>query len=275
MIIGYLLVLGGLAQLATGWYAPVTVLVGIGGLWLVAGVINIAWSKRSRTGKSCPVDMTNPAARAKATQGVSGARGRGIVALLCAVAALAVGILRPGSDSAIEQWWPLPAVVGAFVGFLCLFGFFMYWASSVERSVTYLATVVVLGFKDLTVNHSSNNLPFVRFVLDVYPQGLTRYQTTIDSFVPILAVPHLAVGARFPAQVAGQEKPENVIVDWGSHIASASPAAPVLAHSPDTLTPPSGSDPSTRLRELDGLLSQGLVSEAEYESQRCRILDQI
>ena len=261
MIIAYMLILGGLVQLGAGWSISAATLVALGGLWIAAGAVNLALARRRAPATINRDVLNDPAARARVYQGMQGAQVRGRIALACGAAALAVGALGAGFDATNSTWRALPLVAGATVSGFALLGLFVYWASSVERSAKTPATVVIRTFKDKTVNVSNSSL-FVEFDLDVYPDGMAPYQTTIDSAVPIIAASHLAAGKRFSAQVAGPDEPKNVIVDWRSPIE----ATPQAAGAPDG---------ATRLRELDSLRTQGLVTEGEYQAQRARILETI
>jgi hypothetical protein len=199
------------------------------------------------------------------------------MALACAGGAIATGIWAPGFDSATEPGRIAMIVAGAAVYFLCLLGLLVHASSSRMRSAVFPATVEILGMKE-TPLHDSGRLPYIRFVLAVYAEGLPYYEATVQQPVPALTLAKLAVGAQFSAMVAGPEKSDNVIVDWREPIAP--PAVQPAATRADTAaesTPahPSGSDPARRLRELDSLQQQGLISADEYLTQRGRILDSI
>jgi len=284
MIIGYVLLIGGIGLLAAGLLLPVTALAAVGGLWCLAGIANTALSRRarSRAGGSAGTserisadDLVDPAARARMYRSTDGAPARGLIALACAGVAIGAGVWGPGFDSAADPWRITMIVSGAVVGFLCLIGLLVYASSGVERSAVIPATVEILGIKE-TPLHGGGSLPYIRFVLGVYGEGLPYYEATVQQPIPVLAVPKLAVGAQFSAMVAGPAKPNNVIVDWLRPIASpaAQPAdaaqtpASTPAHSP-------ANEPATRLRELDSLQQQGLISADEYRAQRGRILDGI
>lgn len=259
MIVGYVLILGGLVQLGAGWYLSVATLAAVGALWTLAGAVNLTLARRAAAGPITRVsrdDLNNPAARARAYQSLHGAPVRGLIALACGAAALALGTLGIGFDATTSAWRSLPSIAGATAGGFALLGFFLYWASGVERTALTPATVVIRTFKDKTVNVSNSSL-YVAFVLDVHPDGGAPYQTAMDSAVPIIAASHLAVGKRFPAQVAGPDKPKNVIVDWRAPIETApagpSAAAPVLGApaAPPLAQAPGAPDGATRLRELN------------------------
>jgi len=244
-------------------------------------------------------DMANPAARARLYRGVRGQLARGLIALTCAIVAVGVGIFYPFTHSGARI---VPLICGGIVGILTLLGLLLYGASSVERSAVLPATVVILGYKQLPLR-SGNGQPYVRLVLDVYPEGGSRYESTVQTIVPELAVPHLRVGAQFRAQVAGPEKPSAVLVDFSTAIeAGAAPVRSATARElagvagPDMTEPAesgsgraraaagtgapaepriSNADPADRLRELEELKTQGLVTDAEYRAQRSRILDSL
>lgn len=277
MLLSYLLLIGGAAMAALGYAASATVITAVGGTWLVVSIVFWSLARRRRAAAIGPEDMANPAARARIRQ-VAG-RGpavRGLITLALAGGAVTTGILR-----LIERLLPdaaaiVPIIAGFLVGLLALMGLLMYAFSGAERSAVYPATVVILGYKDTTL--SNGQQPYVRFVLDVYPQGLPRYEATVQTPVPALAVPKLAVGARFSAQVAGPGKPNTVLIDWSS--ATAGPAAPGQPAGPGGPPPPAPrpaapADPAARLRELDTLHAQGLVTDTEYQAQRTRILDSL
>jgi len=285
MIIGYVLLIGGIGLLVAGLLLPVTALAAVGGLWCLAGIANIALSRRarSRAGESAGTserisadDLVDPAVRARMYRGTDGAPARGLIALACAGVAIGIGVWGPSLDSAAEPWRITMIVSGAVVGFLCLIGLLVYVSSGVERSAVIPATVEILGMKE-TALRSSGSLPYIRFVLGVYGQGLPYYEATVQQPVPLLTVPKLAVGAQFSAMVAGPAKPNNVVVDWMKPIATspAQPAASAAEPTAATAAPPAPGDPATRLRELDSLQQQGLISAAEYQERRGRILDGI
>lgn len=300
MIIGFLLLTGGAWQLVAGVLLPVTSLTAVGAAWTLAGIANIAMSRRARsrargdgvltgghgvvrTGGSVTADdLADPFARARLYRSTDGALTRGLIAIGCAAVAVGVGIwsvANRGIPGALA-FWPIAMIVtGAVIGFLSLLGLLVYATSSVERSAIHPATVVILDMGQAAL-HASDRQPYVRFVLDVYPQGLPRYEATVQTPVPVLAVPKLVVGAQFPARVAGPDKPDAVIVDWNSPLAPPeprrAPAAPMFTGMPAAATPlQTADDLATRLHELEALSAQGLISADEYQTQRTRILDSI
>lgn len=278
MIIGYLLILGGLPQLAAGWYLSLAALAVVGGVWIVAGAANIALSRSARTsGAAAPVDgadATDAADRARAVRQTRGAPLRGLIALICAAAALGIGVAGTGFADDVAAWRVLPITAGAVIGFLSLLGFLGYASAGTERSAIYPATVVVRAYRSTSLNTSTTS-PTIHLTLDVYPQELTPYQAEILAAVPILVIPKLAVGARFDARVAGPAKPKNVIVDWDSALRAASAAG--SAGMPASVATPTApvADTAARLREVEALRAQGLVTDEEYRAGRARILDSL
>lgn len=295
MIIGYLLLIGGAWQLIAGVLLPVTTLTAVGAAWALAGIVNIAMSHRARnrardsgalTGGYSPAptdgpipasDLTDPFARASRYRNADGALARGLIALACAAAAVGIGTWNIANQSlagALAPWPIAMVVTGAVIGLLCLVGLLAYATSGVERSATHPATVVILDVRQ-TALHTSDGLPYVRFVLDVYAQGLPRYEATIQTRVPVLAVAKLAVGAQFPARVAGPDKPHAVIVDWNAPLAPPESPQRPAASMPTEAPLPAAGDLAARLNKLDALSAQGAISADEYRMQRARILDSI
>ena len=103
-----------------------------------------------------------------------------------------------------------------------------------------------------------NEMPRVEFVLDVTPQGAARYQVTKRATVPFTALGAIQPGDGFEALVVGPQDPTNMEIDWSSPIPSAQAGSL-----------------SDRLRELDDLRTQGLITDAEHATQRQRILDSL
>lgn len=310
MISGVILLLGGAAFFATGLGIDVPVLELLGGIWALGGLFNIIGSKLARTAAAngavssgagpaatstvptMPVsphdDPLNPLVLARKRQSVRGAGGRGLVSLICAALAVVVGIaggipwmdgpfavptstnVLPAAAAAMQPWRLLPLIAGGILGLLSLIGLLASGASGAERAATHEAAVTLLGYQDRGLSNS-NSRPYIQAVLDVQAPGLPRYEATITAVIPVLAVPKLFAGNRFPALVAGPDKPSVVIIDWN---AGATPAAP-LAATAAAPTAPLAPEPADRLRELDELRTQGLVSDAEYQAQRTRILDSL
>lgn len=308
MISGFILLLGGVAFFLTGLGVDVPVLQLLGGIWALGGIFNIIGSKLARTVASDTSDSArltsapaaatrtnhddplNPLSLARKRQTVRGAGGRGLVALICAALAVLVGIVGgiPWMDgpfgppdtsnvldaaaTAMQPWRLLPLITGFILGLLSVMGLLVSGFSGAERAATHEATVTLLGYQDRGLNNS-NGRPYIQAVFDVQAAGLPRYEATVTAVIPTLAVPKLFVGNRFPALVAGPEKPSVAIVDWN---AGASPGAVAPAASPQVpVGAPAAPDPADRLRELDELRTQGLVTDAEYQTQRTRILDSL
>lgn len=223
MLLSYLLLIGGAVMAALGYAAPATIITAVGVTWLVVGIIFWFLARRRAAATIRHEDLANPAARARIQQAAGhGPAARGLLTLALAGGAVATGILRITNRLIPDATAIVPIIAGFLLGLLALMGLLMYAFSGAERAAVYPATVEILGYRDTTIRNGQQ--PYVRFVLDVYPQGLPRYEATVQTLVPALAVPKLAVGARFSAQVAGPQKPDTVLIDW-STATSAGPAA--------------------------------------------------
>lgn len=253
-------------------------------------------------GRSSHDDPLNPLVLARKRQTARGAGGRGLISLICAALAVVVGIVGgiPWMDgpfgppdtsnvlntvaTAMQPWRLLPLITGIVLGMLSVLGLLASGVSGAERAATHDATVTLLGYKDRGLNNSSGR-PYIQAVLDVRAVDLPRYEATITAVIPMLAVPKLFIGNHFSALVAGPDQPSVVIVDWnsGATLGSAPtppPLAPPTRAAHATISPAApaadpGHDPAGRLRELDELRAQGLVTEPEYQAQRTRILDSL
>ena len=120
---------------------------------------------------------------------------------------------------------------------------------------------VVRGITD--TGATLNEQPLVELTLDVQPDGLPAYTVTKRMVVPRVAVGQLTNGVPLSVHVDSKDK-ERFAIDWGSLS-----AAPMGAATVDT------GDPEARLRKLKELRSGGLITEAEFESQRKRILESL
>lgn len=248
-----------------------------------------------------PVDrdtlLVDPLARAKAYRSTRGAPARGLITLACAAAAIVVGILgakrqvafvtsSPPATFGIRQFvanvWPTASIIaGSVLALLSVLGLLLYAGSSVERAATLPATVTIVTYRDSGLTNSSAR-PVARFTLAVTAQGHPGYRSEISAIIPPLAVPNVRAGARFPALAAGPATPDAVIVDWSKPLDAPLSVADrqegMTSFAGSTMTTPAGAITPTsaaRLRELDALAEQNLISSAEYEEQRSRILGDI
>jgi len=296
MIAGILLIVGGAIYLVLGAFLPVTSLIVLGGVWVVCGMVNTSWSQVERRAQSSSAAggkrpdgatlLTDPLARATARRVAKGAPWRGWITLACAAAAVVVGVGGLGNgvfahtvDARTIVWATVPLIGGGVMGLLAIMGLLMAGFTSVERAATTPATVTVVSFADPGLNHSGKG-PTVRFTLLVNAEGFSQYETTVTDFVPILAVPHLEVGARYRALAAGPSKPKALVVDWRTRVNPTPPtadAAPTAAAPAPPASSPAAhpADVAARLTELDALRDGNMISAEEYQAQRVRILGEI
>ena len=314
MIAGIILIVGGIAQLVTGMAVPADSLIIVGGLWAAAGLVNTAWSRVERrsaalmpapapaTGASArhpgtaasaqpprkaadrEALLTDPIALANTRRSLRGAPWRGVITLLCAAAAITVGVVgrhdasslpAPPSGTEFAQWSLLPLILGGILGVLSLLGLLMVGATGAERAATLPATVTVDSFAESAFNNTGGR-PTVRFTLTVNAQGFSAYQVQTMAVVPMLAASHLEVGAQYKALAAGPSKPKALIVDWNKRLDDASATSAGASKDPASGADDAGTaDLGTRLKELDDLLARQVITPDEHQAQRARILGEI
>ena len=128
-----------------------------------------------------------------------------------------------------------------------------------QELLTSAAAMTTPAWKIVVVDNASTDAtPRIEFVLDVKPETGAPYQVTKKATVPFTAIGSLAPGKGFQAKVAGAEEPTSMEIDWDS-----------------PLQDPSADSLDDRLRRLDDLKAQGLVTETEYDTQRRRLLDSL
>lgn len=250
MVTKALLVLGPLALVAGIVQSSVGLEV-VGGLWSVMGLVFYRYAKsRSRTGDEQPAQ---PGMR----DIVSGA----VLMLLAGLPALVVGIVKWRIEE--PHWYLLPLAVGAALTALAVLSTALYALGSGISAVageppTVPATLVVVSSEQ--TGTYINEMPRIEFVFDVTPNGGATYRVTKKATVPFTALGSVQPGGRFTALVVGQADPTNMDIDLASATGGTASADEPLAD---------------RLRELDKLRDQGLVSEAEHAEQRQRLLDSL
>ncbi len=117
-----------------------------------------------------------------------------------------------------------------------------------------MATVVEIHGTGVRVN----KVPQVRLVLRIDLENSKRYQITRDYVLPFAGY-SLLPGHRLRV-FADNDDQENVVIDWNSSQSDA-----------ETRKEPA----SDRLRQLDSLRDQGLITEDEYRTQRQRLLSEL
>jgi hypothetical protein len=184
--------------------------------------------------------------------------------LACGLSAMAVGYFQLGFDAGHATWHWLPLVAGIPPTALAVIGLAMYGlgaaaTATVGEPPTIAAVLVIRSVRDTGVY--VNEKPRLEFDLEVRPEGMQPYRVTKRATVPFAALAHLRVGDGFRATVAGPGDPTNMDIDWAAPVPATGPV-------PDD-------EPAQRLRQLEELLRQGLVTEAEYRSQRARIIGSV
>lgn len=249
MISKVLLVLGPLT-LAWGLWRPSDGLAAVGGTWIVAGVAAVWYSRRAQAAIDAAAEKT-----VSAGNFLIGT----LVLLLGGVPALLIGITEWEVADAGWRWLPL-VVGGVLTGVAVLSGLMYLLGSGISAASgpapTIPGAIVIEGMEQTGVY--VNNKPRIAFRLQVRPDEGAEYRVTKKATVPFTAVGGLAIGKGFRATVAGPEDPTNMDIDW---------SAPVAAEPVEGL--------SDRLAELEELRSKGLVSQAEYDVQRRRLLDSL
>lgn len=253
-----LFVLGPVAMLAGVWRSSIGLTV-VGAVWFVLAFA----CEQHRTRAQAALDAAKASAEAggSAKPEISTAtflRGTALF-LLAGVPALVIGLTGWQIDEAEWRW--LPLVVGAIITALAVISALLFLLGSgisavVGEPPTVPARIVVVSSKQTGVY--VNEMPRLEFVLDVTPQGAATYRVTKRATVPFTALGAIQPGEGFEALVVGPEDPTNMEIDWSSPIPSARAGSP-----------------SDRLRELDDLRSQGLITDDEHAAQRQRILDAI
>lgn len=212
MTIGYLLVAVGLAQLVVGGTISVVALAGVGALWVLVGIVNIVLS-RQQPATGAAYDRQSPISQARALQPTRGSNLRTVGLLLCAVAAIAVGL---GSTELAEagSWQLFPMMAGGAVGLLVMMVALFLVGNGKSRLATRDATVEIVR-ADPTVPHTTTRTgKYFTIEVEVSVDGFPAYETTIQELVPFLAVDQLIAGSHFAALAAGAAKPKAVVVDW-------------------------------------------------------------
>lgn len=251
MIAKVLLVLGPLT-LGLGLWRPSDGFAVVGGVWIVAGVAAAWYARRAQAAIDAAPAASKTVSAGNFLIGTA-------VLLLGGVPALLIGITEWEISDAGWRWLPL-VVGGVLTGVAVLSGLMYLLGAGVEAAAgpapTIPGAIVIEGMEQTGVY--VNNKPRIAFRLLVRPDEGAEYRVTKKATVPFTAVGGLAIGKGFRATVAGPEDPTNMDIDW---------SAPVAAEPVEGL--------SDRLAELEDLRSKGLVSQAEYDAQRRRLLDSL
>jgi hypothetical protein len=103
-----------------------------------------------------------------------------------------------------------------------------------------------------------NEQPRVKLKLHIEAPGVTPFDVTHTYTVPLIALGAFATGDTLPVYL-DREDPSKFTIDWlgGAH-----------GHA-------DGADPKERLEKLEELKRDGLITKAEYNERRTKILDAI
>lgn len=116
-----------------------------------------------------------------------------------------------------------------------------------------------------------NDHPVCELQLEVTVPGQAPYTTTISQPVPRMQAPMLQPGTTLAVKVDPADR-DAVIMDWqaqGDQMAALSGQAPQGAGAT------SAQDPVARLERLQSLKEKGMLSDAEFEAQKARIVGAI
>lgn len=262
-MIGRVLVLLGPLTVVAGIWRGSSGLVAVGGLWFLLAFailrnsyrLKAAVDERKKLKESTGTEPPGPIVS------MSSFLLSTATLLLAGVPAIVVGAGRIGIADADADWRWLPLVGGIVItGIALLSALLFLLATGITTAVgpppTIPAEIVIVSMKQ--TGTYINEMPRIEFVLDVTPETGAPYQVTKKATVPFTAIGSLAPGKGFKAKVAGAEEPTSMEIDWDS-----------------PLQDPSADSLDDRLRRLDDLKAQGLVTDAEYDTQRQRLLDSL
>jgi hypothetical protein len=262
MVARLLFVLGP-CGLAVGLWRGSAGLAGTGALW---SVLALACARHSRQVRA--EVARRRAARERAGEGPGQAVGmptfvRGTVLVLAAgVPALVVGAARVGIDDADAVWRWLPLVGGGALTALAVVAALMFLVGAGVLAASGPPATLPAEVEIVTMKQTGtfvNDQPRIEFVLDVRPESRPAYRVTKKATVPLTALGSLGVGRGFRALVAGPDDPARMDIDWDAPLPSEA-AADSVPH---------------RLRALERLKAEGLITAEEYDAQRRRVLDSL
>ena len=113
-----------------------------------------------------------------------------------------------------------------------------------------------------------NGMPVVELDLEVHRRGRSPYAATTRKRLSMMFNPLLfAPGSRIKIKVHPQYPEQVAVLDESAQL------APVGAGAGPAQVP--AGDPSDRLRELEQMRDQGLITTSEYETKRADILERL
>ena len=129
----------------------------------------------------------------------------------------------------------------------------------------------VLGVTD--TGATLNDHPICEVQLEVTVPGQGPYTTAISQAIPRLQAPMLQPGATLAVKVDPADR-DSVVLDWQGQAEQAMALSGQALQGAGAATG-AAQDPVARLERLQALKDKGLLSEAEFEAQRQRILGDI
>jgi hypothetical protein len=127
----------------------------------------------------------------------------------------------------------------------------------------------VLGVTD--TGATINDHPVCEVQLEVTVPGQGPYTTTIRQSIPRMQAPMLQPGTTLAVKVDPADR-DTVVLDWQSQ---GEQAMALSGQALQGTGATAGQDPVARLERLQALKDKGLLSDAEFEAQKQRILGDI
>lgn len=243
----------GIVAAVVGVVLGIPGLIGIGAFWVALGLAARSQAEKLKSLK------------AEGIKGKTFARSTALM-LALGLPSLAVGFLDLGFPAEHEGWRWLPIIVGGLAVGVGLLGGTLFLAGSAVKApaqpdkAKVLATITIKSMRE--TGTYINDRPRLEFELLVVPDetsGVASYDVTKKATVPVTAFGSLRVGDGFKALVAGPESPTSMEIHWDQPVRGGDV----------------GGDVSTRLEQLEQLRRDAKISDAEYETQRQRILDSL
>ncbi len=130
----------------------------------------------------------------------------------------------------------------------------------------------VLGVTD--TGATLNDHPVCEVQLEVTVPGQGPYTTTISQAIPRMQAPMLQPGTTLTVKVDPADR-DTVVLDWQAQGEQAMALSGQAMQGGGAGAAGGAQDPVARLERLQALKDKGLLSEAEFEAQKQRILGDI
>ncbi len=144
----------------------------------------------------------------------------------------------------------------------------------IQENQRVTATGVAGSARVLSVTDTGatlNDHPVCDLQLEVSVPGQAAYATTIRQAVPRMQAPMLQPGTTLAVKVDPEDR-DSVVMDWQSQAEQASAIAGQALQGAGVTT---AQDPVARLERLQALKDKGLLTDAEFDAQKQRILGDI